>query len=185
MKLFLTFAFLLACSSSSTPSDGGTDAQSSADASTDAAQSDSGGGGCPTVVLPTSMPLTYDGDTTGKADLVSSTRLEWADAPDDALLFVAPSAGTYVVAMTKDPSTNGGCGASAQDFANAGTSTCYDESACPTSGAARTIDGVYTATGSSTTPLTLTSGQHVLLFVSCTTWSSAQSGAYTLTITKQ
>ena len=86
--------------------------------------------------------------------------------------------------MTADPSNNGGCGASAQDYASAGTSTTYSESTCPASGATAAIDGIFTATGSATTDLALTKGQHVLLFVSCTTWSSAQSGPYTLTITQ-
>ena len=174
----LVALLLVACSSGPSPSsDAGSDGSPGTDTGT--------GGGCPTVVLPTTLPLTYDGNTAGKPDLVASTRLEWGNAPDDALLFVAPSAGTYTVAMTADPSNNGGCGASAQDYANVGTSTCYDESACPASGSTATIDGVYTATGAATTDLALTANQHVLLFVSCTTWSSVQSGAYTLTITKK
>jgi hypothetical protein len=87
--------------------------------------------------------------------------------------------------MTADPSNNGGCGASAQEYADVGTSTCYDETSCPAPGTTKTIDGVYTATGAATTDLALAANQHVLLFVSCTTWSSAQSGPYTLTITKK
>ena len=179
-------SLMLACSGGTNePGDAGSDAgaDASKDVATDSADA-APSTGCPTVVLPASMPLTYAGDTTGKPNLVTSQRLEWGDAPDDALLFVAPAAATFTVAMTADPSNNGGCGVSAQDYANASTSTTYDESTCPAKGATAAIDGVYTATGAATTDLALAKDQHVLLFVSCTTWSSAQAGAYTLTITQ-
>ena len=138
--------------------------------------------GCPTTALGTALPLTYNGDTTGKADLVKSARLEWGSAPDDALLFVAPQAGTYAVAMTSQPSTNGGCGASGEDFSSMAF---YTEGSCPAAGQVADLDGIYTATSGSGSDVTLTQGQHLLLWVSCTTWSSAKTGPYTLTITKK
>jgi hypothetical protein len=140
-----------------------------------------GGGGCPTVTLGTSLPLTYQGDTTGKKNLVTSTRLEWGDAPDDALLFVAPAAGTYTIALTMEPSNNGGFGVSARDFTSMNI---YDESSCPAAGTVGTLDGVFVASLGSPGSLPLDQGGHALLWVSATTWSSAQSGAYTVAITK-
>lgn len=142
----------------------------------------SSGKSCPGTTLSTALPLTYHGDTTGKANLVTSARLEWGDAPDDALLFVAPQAGTYTLAMPSAPSTNQGCGASAQDY---GSMSWFTESTCPAAGAVGTLDGVYAATGTTTSDVALSQGQHLLIWVSCTTWSTAKAGPYTLTITKK
>jgi hypothetical protein len=140
--------------------------------------------GCPTVNLPTSTTVTYSGDTTGKPNLVTSARLEWGDAPDDALFFRAPAAGTYLLAMPSEPSTNGGCGASAQEYNTSMPGRVYDETACPPKGSTNEINGIYTAIDTTTGTLTLGQNQHVIIWVSCTTWSSAQSGPYSITLTK-
>jgi len=187
---FLTaFVFGLGCSSSTTGTDSGTpqDGGSGADASGSdgGTPGDSGGAWCPTATLPTALPVTYSGDTTGKPNLVTSTRLEWGDAPDDALLFVAPSAGTYRIGLPTAPSTNGGCGASAHEFGTSGNGAPYTEQSCPAQNATKAIDGIFSALPpSNTEDLMLTQGQHVLIWVSCTTWSNAKAGPYTLTIQK-
>jgi hypothetical protein len=123
--------------------------------------------------------VTYNGDTSGKPNLVTSVRLEWDTAPDDALLFVAPQAGTYTIAMPSEPA---GCGASSRDFQSMAD---FNESACPGAGSVAAIDGIYTAGDQIMSNTTLTQGQHLVIFVSCPTWASSQSGAYTLSITKQ
>ena len=181
-------ACLVGCSSTTTvaldsgaPNDSGSDAPLS-----DTGAGDAASGGCPTVTLPTTLPLSYSGDTTGRPNLVTSARLEWTDAPDDALLFVAPQAGTYRIGMPAAPSTNGGCGASAREYGTTGSDgQPYTETSCPVSGATKTIDGIFAALPpSSTEDFTLTQGQHLLIWVSCTSWSTAKSGPYTLTIQK-
>ena len=138
-----------------------------------------GTGRCPTVTLPASLPINYSGDTSGKADLAQSTRLEWGSAPDDALLFVAPVSSNYLVTLVSEPSTNGGFGVSAQDFSSMKV---YDESSCPAPGSVATLDGFFVASLGSPGMLALSQGQHALLWVSAATWSSAQSGSYTLSI---
>ena len=138
---------------------------------------------CPHTDLGSSVPVTHNGDTQGLPNLAESTRLEWGDAPDDTLLFTAPEAGTYHIAMTQ-PSTNGGCGVSIQEYANAGTTTYYDASWCPASGAIANLDGVYAAGDGFDSDFVLAQGQSVMLWVSCTTWSDVQAGAYTVSITK-
>src|SRR4051812_14324622 len=42
---------------------------------------------CPHVVLNSALPVTYQGDTSTVPDWVTSTRLEWKEAPDDSLRF--------------------------------------------------------------------------------------------------
>ena len=67
---------------------------------------------CPREDLGSHTSILYEGDTTGLPNLVTSSRLEWQDAPDDSLLFTAPEDGDYEIVVTDEPSTNGGCGAS-------------------------------------------------------------------------
>jgi len=129
------------------------------------------------VLLPSDLNLEYTGSTVGLANIVESSRLEWTDAPDDALLYVAPASGLYRLELTDHPSGNGGCGLSVQEFANVGTTTYYDENDCPGSGQVANIDGVY-----GVNELTLTQGQSVLIWFGCTYWSDAVTGSYTLTL---
>jgi hypothetical protein len=137
-------------------------------------------GGCPTVALSTTLPITYQGDTTGKQNLVSSARLEWGDAPDDALLFVAPATGSYTIALTA-PCSNCNFGVSAQDYSSMSV---YNESSCPAAGTVGMLDGIFDGSLGAPGMLTLDQGQHALLWVSATTFSAVQAGPYTVTITK-
>src|SRR5689334_2990103 len=96
--------------------------------------SGSGGGGssvCPHVNLGSTVPTTHQGNTTGLPNLADSQRLEWGTAPDETLLFTAPAAGTYRISLLSEPSSNGGCGPSIQEFGDVGTTKYYDESWCP------------------------------------------------------
>jgi len=138
-----------------------------------------GAGVCPHVDLGSSTSVTYDGNTTGLTNLVTSSRLEWTDAPDDALLFTVPENGDYELIVTAEPSSNGGCGASVWDY---GTDSFYDVSWCPQPGSTTEIDGFYVSAGY---PYTWTQGMSVIIWFSCTYWADVKSGAYTLTIQKQ
>lgn len=171
--------------SSASGAGGGSSASGNASSSAAASSSGTGmtGNACPRVDLG-ALPITYKGDTSGAMDLVQSSRLEWGAAPDDTLLFTAPAAGTYHIAMTSEPSKNGGCGASIQEFTDVGTSKYYDESSCPATGMVSMIDGVFAASLGSASDFQAAQGQKVLIWVSCATWSDAQMGAYTLTIAK-
>lgn len=139
----------------------------------------SSGGACPLTTLSSTLPVTYSGDTTGHPNLVMSPRLEWQDAPDDALLFVAPTAATYVIQMTAEPSSNQGFGVSAQDY---NTMSVFDESTCPQAGAVTTLDGIFDGSLGSPGALPLLAGQHALLWVSAAYWSTPQVGPYSITI---
>lgn len=130
-------------------------------------------GPCPHVDLGSTVPVTHDGDTSGLANIATSQRLEWRDAPDDTLLFTAPHTGNYQVTNT-DPSTNGGCDASIQES----DGTYYDETWCPASGSVKTLDGWF----SGKTSIPLVAGQKLLIWYSCAYWASVQSGAYSVTI---
>lgn len=134
---------------------------------------------CPNVILDSSTSVTYNGDSTGGINLVTSPRLEWTDAPDDALSFTAPEAGDYEIVVTAEPSSNAGCGPSVWDY---GTDSFYDASWCPQPGNTTEIDGFYSSAGY---PHTFTQGQTVIIWFSCTYWADVQYGAYTLTIQKQ
>ncbi|MFO0567784.1 MAG: hypothetical protein U0263_19145 [Polyangiaceae bacterium] len=147
----------------------------------------SGGSGgsasyCPTANLGSTLPITYDGTTVGKPNIVTSSRLEWTDAGDDALLFTAPAAGTYHIAMPQGP---GGCGASIREYGpqRNGMGEIYTPNWCPAPGSSVEIDGVFAAIPPSTTQdVALTSGQQVLIWVSCAYWSKPTEGAYQLVI---
>ena len=140
----------------------------------------SGGGSamhCPTVDLGSQLPINYDGTTVGKPNIVNSQRLEWETAGDDALLFTAPSAGTYTLSFT---SPAGGCGASIREYGPNmnGMGDIYDTSWCPMPGEIATIDGVYAATD-----VVLAAGQEMLVWVSCAYFSNPLESPYNLTIT--
>jgi hypothetical protein len=131
---------------------------------------------CPRLRLEGALPIHYSDTTVGRPDLVRSARLEWRDAPDDALLFVVPSAGSYRIYLTGDTSTLGGCGASIQEYE---TWRIFDSSFCPAAGAVADIDGVYC---SFDYPLDLTAGQEVLIWISCAYWNDSLTVDYTINI---
>ena len=146
-----------------------------------------GGGGnyCPTADMGTGVQASYAGDTTGKANIVTSSRLEWQEAPDDALLFTASEAGTYRISMPTGPD---GCGASVREYGPQmnGQGEIYSPSWCPAPGSTVEIDGVFAAIPPTTTDdVELTAGQQIIVWVSCAYWSQNQSGAYQIDITKQ
>lgn len=147
-----------------------------------------GGGGaggamnknCPSAVLEGSLPITYNGTTVGKPDMVVSPRLEWTDAGDDALLFVAQEAANYKVSV---PVAEPGCGASLREYGPKmdGFGTIYDSTFCPEKGQIQ-IDGVFVEPTGSEVPLPV--GQEMLIWVSCTASAPAEEGAYTIMIEK-
>src|SRR5688572_2145911 len=103
LSVVLVSASLLACGSSS----GGTGGGSGAGGGSGTGGGSGGAGGgvgpatsCPHVTLPTTLPVTHQGDTTGLPNWVTSNRLEWGDAGDDSLKFVAPSAGNYAFTIS-------------------------------------------------------------------------------------
>jgi len=134
---------------------------------------------CPRHDLGSETSLTYNGDTTGLPNLVTSPRLEWQDAPDDALLFTAPVAGDYEIVTTAEPSSNQGCGASVWNY---GTDTYYDASWCPAPGSTTEIDGGFTSAGY---PYTFAQGETVLIWFSCSYWATPLYGPYEITINLQ
>jgi hypothetical protein len=124
---------------------------------------------CPTGTIPPSTTTLFAGDTSGGKDLVTDARISWANDPDHALLFVAPTSGTFRFSITSSnqPSTND-CGLILRDYGASGSGALYDESSCPTGLTQRALDANYAATpGGTTTDLAMTSGQHQLMFVSC------------------
>ncbi len=142
----------------------------------------SGGGYCPTADLGSTLPIIYDGSTAGKPNIVTSSRLEWTDAGDDALLFTAPAAGTYRISM---PSALDGCGASVREYGPAmnGMGEIYSPSWCPAQGSSVEIDGVFAAyPPDGTDDVDLASGQQVVIWVSCAYWASTLEGAYQIKI---
>jgi hypothetical protein len=148
-----------------------------------AAAGGAGGGGagtavvageCPTTDLGSDLPIVYEGDTTGLANIAESERLEWRDAPDAALLFTAPADGRYRVTDT-NPTEDFGCGASVWDY---GTGAFYDASWCPSSGGTATLDG-YFGEGDD---IPLMAGETLLIWYSCSYWSNLQTTPFTITI---
>jgi hypothetical protein len=196
LSSFGVLAAMLGCAGGGTGGTGGSgqggngSASSTASgtaSSTASSTGSSAGGGssvCPHVNLGSTVPTTHQGNTTGLPNLADSARLEWGTAPDDTLLFTAPAAGTYRISLLSEPSTNGGCSPSMQEFANAGTTKYYDESWCPAAGMVSTLDGIYAASLMTTSNFQMVQGQKVLIWMSCTTWSDAQAGAYSLKIEK-
>jgi hypothetical protein len=141
-----------------------------------------GAGGCPTVDLGGNVPVHYDGTTVGKPNIVTSSRLEWTDAGDDALLFTAPANATYRISM---PVGEGGCGASVREYGPNmdGMGSIYDPSWCPATGQSVEIDGVFAAIPpDNTDDVTLAQGQQVLIWVSCAYWSTPLEAPYQIAI---
>lgn len=168
---------LLGCDPSvmiGSPSDGGGDA--GMDAGVDAGPQIVGG--CPRVRLGRSTNVTFSADTAALPNLVQSQRLEWTDAPDDALEFTADQAGDYVIELT---SPNQSLGASAENYA---TMTPFTAAACPPSGLVVSIDGVFNHNQPSY-PLALTEGQTIVIFISAPSWAAEKTGSYTLVVRKQ
>jgi len=136
---------------------------------------------CPSDTLGTTLPITYDGTTVGKENLVTSARLEWTNAGDDALLFVAPEAAFYRVSL---PLVAPGCGASVREYGIQmdGMGTIYDTSFCPPEGSSIEIDGVYVEAAGTDVPLPV--GQEMLIWVSCASFSATKEAKYQIKIEK-
>jgi hypothetical protein len=153
------------------------DAGSDADAGTGAVIV----GGCPRVILGNTLPSEFSGDTTGLPNIVTSQRLEWTDAPDDALEFTAPVAGNYVIDLV---SSVPNLGASAQDYNTNGSDAFpFTRATCPAPNAVKMINGIFNQ-NQPTSPIALTAGQSIVIFVSAPSWANLKVGAYTLKVRK-
>jgi hypothetical protein len=133
--------------------------------------------GCPRVLLGRSTAVTFSADTSALPDLVISNRLEWDNAPDDALEFIAAQAGNYAIDLT---SSNANLGASAQEYHDTGL-TPFTRAACPPAGLVVSIDGFYSH-NQPQSPIALTEGQSMLIFISAPRWAAVKTGAYTLVV---
>ena len=174
--LVLMSVALLGCDPSvliGSPNDGGTDA--GMDAGVDAGMGPQIVGGCPRVKLGRSTNVSFTADTATLPNIVTSQRLEWTDAPDDALEFTADQAGNYVIELT---STNMSLGASAEDYTSMAP---FTASACPPSGLVVSIDGVFNH-NQPNYPLALTEGQTIVIFISAPYWAAVKTGTYTLVV---
>jgi len=134
---------------------------------------------CPRLALQDAVDVRHAGDTRGLKNLVVSPRLGWGEAPDDAVAFTAPEAGTYEFATVAEPSGTGECGASVWDYRG---ESLYDESWCPKSGLPVEIDGFYATAAH---PYELKAGQTVIVWFSCADGSEVSAGPYTITISKR
>ncbi len=154
------------------------------DAGVDAGVADAGGvmitGGCPRVRLGRSTQVTFSADTSALPNLVISQRLEWGDAPDDALEFIAAETGDYEITFT---SSNVSLNASAQEYQPSGPMKPWTSAACPAAGLVVSIDGVYSANQPGY-PVALTAGQSMVIFVSAPTWAAVKTGTYTVVVKK-
>ena len=131
---------------------------------------------CPTGTIPPSTNTLYAGDTTAGLNLITDARIEWGSDPDHALLYVAPTAGTFRVSVTSSnsPTTND-CGVILRDYGSSGSGALYDESACPTGATPRVLDGAYATTpGSAPYDVDLAASQHLLMWVSCSMFATPQ-----------
>lgn len=131
-------------------------------------------GGCPRVLLGSLPDVSFSADTASLPNLVISNRLEWREAPDDALEFTAPTTGSYKVTYT---ASNGNLGLSVSDL-----NGFFTRSACPPAGLVVSIDGYYVTDGMQ---LALTRGQSVVFFVSAPYWAMEKTGTYQLRIALQ
>jgi hypothetical protein len=183
--LLLSVVVMLGCDPSvmiGSPVDAGTSDAGTSDAGvmvTDAGTGPQIVGGCPRVRLGRSTEVTFTADTSTLPNLVQSTRLEWTDAPDDALEFIADQTGNYAIELT---STNGNLGVSAEGYS--GSSTVrqpFSSTACPPSGLVVSIDGVYNHNQPGY-PVPLTAGQSMVVFISAPCWAAVKTGTYTLVI---
>lgn len=184
--LILSFVMLAACGSPSSSDAGAGDGGSGGGT----ASGGGGGGGtttvdigpttrCPHVIWAGAFPLSYAGDTTPLPNWVTSNRLEWTDAPDESVQFVAPSTGTYHFAIDAGVRDLG------VSLANA-DGTLHAVQGCPASGATFMNDGFFAAlpTGN-TSDLTLDAGTRVLMWISAPYWAATKVGTYQLIVTKQ
>lgn len=135
-------------------------------------------GGCPRVQLGRSTEVTFSADTSTLQNLVTSNRLEWTDAPDDALEFIAAEAGDYVIELT---SPNLSLGASAEEYRPSGPMTPFTSSACPPSGLVVAIDGVYNHNQPGY-PIALSAEQRMVIFISAPSWAAVKTGSYTVMV---
>ena len=139
-------------------------------------------GGCPRVLLGSTLPAEFSGDTASLPNLVTSPRLEWTDAPDDALEFTAPVAGDYVIELA---SPNQSLGASAEDYNTNGSDAFpFTRTACPAAGAVKEINGVYNH-NQPNYPITLAAGQTMVIFIGAPYWAATKTGTYTLKVSKK
>ncbi len=136
---------------------------------------------CPHVVLNNTLPAVYAGDTTGLPNWITSQRLEWTDAPDEGLKFVAPSTGDYYFDLA---AANQSLGVSIRNF----DGTLHAIAGCPTSAAPLANDGYYESRkptdGGFGYPAHLDAGTNVLIWISTPSFAPVKTGPYTLTITR-
>lgn len=126
-----------------------------------------------------STGVTFTADTSTLPNLVQSARLEWQEAPDDALEFIADQTGNYVIELS---SPNSNLGASAEDASGTGgVRRPFTSAACPPSGLVVSIDGVYSHNQPSY-PVPLTAGQSMVVFISAPSWAAVKTGSYTIVI---
>ena len=134
---------------------------------------------CPHVIWTGAFPLSYAGDTTPLPNWVTSTRLEWTDAPDESVQFVAPTTGTYHFAIDAGVRDLG------VSLANA-DGTLHAVQGCPAGGATFMNDGFFAALPSgNTSELTLDAGTRVLMWISAPYWAGTKVGTYQLSITRR
>lgn len=156
------------------------------DAGTDAGVPDAGNpgpqivGGCPRVRLGRATEVTFSADTSALPNLVNSTRLEWREAPDDALEFTAAETGNYVIELA---SPNSNLGASAQEYHSTGPLTPFTSAACPPSGLVVAIDGFYSH-NQPNYPIALMADQTIVIFISAPYWAAVKTGTYTVAVKK-
>jgi hypothetical protein len=140
---------------------------------------------CPTDVLPSQTSVTYQGSTIGNDNLFESSRLEWDDAGDDALLYVVPETGTYELSLNEAITENGGCHISihGQDDGR----TYWTPEICPEEGAVRELPtGMVIGGEGGGDNVDLSAGQQLLVLISCTDWARpSEENDYTLTIEMQ
>ena len=138
--------------------------------------------GCPRVIFGSALDVEFSGDTTALSNIVTSQRLEWGEAPDDSLEFVAPMTGDYVIELTSDVLS---LGASAMDYnTNGSDGFPFTRTACPAEGSVKEIDGFYSH-NQPDYPISLSRGQSMVIFVSAPYWANVKSGSYHLRIFKK
>jgi hypothetical protein len=143
-------------------------------------------GNCPTGTIPSSVNTLYAGDTTGAANLVTDTRTSWTTAPDHALLFVAPKAGTYQVSLTSTNQTGTQCGVVLRQYGSNNDGPLLDENSCPSMGSTTALDAAYAATpGLLTTNIALSNAQHVMMYVSCAQTAATPTIVYKVSVVFQ
>jgi len=145
-----------------------------------------GGGRCPNATLPSTPSVTYMGSTIGRPNLFESSRLEWGEAGDEALLYVVPETGTYRFTIDEGLTSNQGCAISVHDGeGDRGLHNVGED--CPAEGSVRELPDAYFIAGEGfSDPIELTAGTELLVLVSCATWSMPSTEVdYTLGITRE